>query len=147
MQTSLWPSATGMQPFVGICPTSPASRVCQYLALFLAVSVNALQGPCLVPPRDVACQHLLCNGNCWLLWLWFLFCLWPRGDAFFISWQSPQALVLLDLLSLQSASSYCCWKAGLATRWDDLNGIGPDVGPMLLQIWSLLFKCRRVFNI
>lgn len=46
MQTSLWPSATGTWPFVGIHPESPAWGTCWSLAFFLAASVNSSAAFC-----------------------------------------------------------------------------------------------------
>lgn len=46
MQTSLWPSATGIWPFVGIHPNSPSWGTCWSLAFFLAASVNSSAAFC-----------------------------------------------------------------------------------------------------
>lgn len=109
MQTSLWPSATGTWPFLGIHPNSPAWGTCWSLAFFLAASVNSSAAFWYVStysPRTGqtgawCCQHLSQHGNCWPLWpLWFSFRVWPRGDTSFISQQFPQALTFPVLLSL-----------------------------------------------
>lgn len=129
----------------------PFSWQHQLTAVLLSVMwAPTLQGP----GRDSCCQHLSHQRNCWPLWpLWFLLRWWPRGDTSFISQQFPQALTFAVLLSLQFHRHLHCWKEELTIRWDGLNNIDPfkrtpvPRGAVIAQIWSSLFKHRRVFNI